>query len=235
LKYLSLSDVPQNNDGEKDIKQCLYVSTMEESLYHNFRRPQGEQGMEVLKSMNEHHSQLTDWALSHLDDFVPSRILDIGCGGGMALFKMATLYPSSMLDGVDISEESVRFSIGTNSESVRSGRMSIREGSVSALPFPDGSFDLITAFETYFFWPDLRSDLRETVRVLAPGGALLIVSEAYPHPDFQEQNDENTRLCGLRLVENEEMLSLLRSHGLHPVAYVREELNWVAFVACKKE
>ncbi|MFA7342262.1 MAG: class I SAM-dependent methyltransferase [Candidatus Methanomethylophilaceae archaeon] len=208
---------------------------MEESLYHNFRRPQGGQGMEVLKSMNEHHSQLTDWALSHLGGLEPSRILDIGCGGGMALFKMATLYPSSMLDGIDFSSESVRFSIGTNSESLRSGRMSIQEGSVSDLPFPDGSFDLITAFETYFFWPDLRSDLRETVRVLAPGGALLIVSEAYPHPDFQEQNDENARLCGLRLVENEEMLSLLRGYGLVPTAYTREEMNWVAFLAWKKE
>lgn len=190
--------------------------------------------MEVLKVMNEHHAQLTEWALSHVDGLEPSHILDIGCGGGMALSKMATLYPSSILDGVDISSESVRFSIETNSESVRSGRMSIQEGSVSALPFPDDTFDLITAFETYFFWPDLNSDLRETVRVLAPGGALLIVSEAYPHPDFQKQNDENARLCGLRLVENEMMLSLLHDCGLLSIAYVEESKNWVAFLAKKK-
>ncbi|MGE4275365.1 MAG: hypothetical protein AB7E27_04795, partial [Candidatus Methanomethylophilaceae archaeon] len=72
-------------------------------------------------------------------------------------------------------------------------------------------------------------------RELAPGGVLMIVSEAYPHPDFQIKNEENTRLCGLSLVANDEMLSLLRSLGLDAEAYVREENNWVAFLARKRE
>jgi ubiquinone/menaquinone biosynthesis C-methylase UbiE len=191
--------------------------------------------MEILHTMNDHHADLTDWALSHLEGFRPSKILDIGCGGGMALSKMASMFPKANLMGVDISSESVCFSRENNADSMRSGRMRIQEASVSALPYSDASFDLVTAFETYFFWPDLPKDLQEANRVLAPGGVLMIVSEAYPHPDFQIKNEENTRLCGLSLVANDEMLSLLRSLGLDAEAYVREENNWVAFLARKRE
>jgi len=40
-------------------------------------------------------------------------------------------------------------------------------------------FDLITAVETHFWWPDLPGDMREVFRVLKPGGTLVIVAEIY--------------------------------------------------------
>jgi SAM-dependent methyltransferase len=40
-------------------------------------------------------------------------------------------------------------------------------------------FDLATAVETHYFWPDLNADMQEILRVLKPGGALLIIAEAY--------------------------------------------------------
>jgi ubiquinone/menaquinone biosynthesis C-methylase UbiE len=47
------------------------------------------------------------------------------------------------------------------------------------LPFPDGLFDLVTAVETHYFWPDLPADMREIQRVLRPGGTLVVLAEAY--------------------------------------------------------
>jgi len=58
-------------------------------------------------------------------------------------------------------------------------RVEIREGSVSQLPFSEDVFDLVTAVETHFWWPDLPADMREVLRVLKPGGTLIIIAEVY--------------------------------------------------------
>jgi ubiquinone/menaquinone biosynthesis C-methylase UbiE len=58
-------------------------------------------------------------------------------------------------------------------------RVEIRQGSVSQLPFPDDTFDLVTAVETHYFWPDLPADMREVFRVLKPGGAVIMIAETY--------------------------------------------------------
>lgn len=206
---------------------------MEKEKYSNFRMPKGKEGREILQEMNRHHADLTDWALRMVDDVDPEDILDIGCGGGMALAKMAVLFPESRLTGIDFSSESVLFSAQNNGEILNQGRLRLEEASVSSLPFENDSFDLVTAFETYFFWPDLTSDMAEAVRVLRPGGHLLVVSECYPHPDFTECNEKNIALCGMKILENEEMVTLLESLSLETSLKVDEGRNWVSFHAKK--
>ena len=55
----------------------------------------------------------------------------------------------------------------------------IREASVSRLPFSDATFDVITAVETHFWWPNLLLDTLEVLRVLKPGGKLILIAEVY--------------------------------------------------------
>jgi SAM-dependent methyltransferase len=50
---------------------------------------------------------------------------------------------------------------------------------VSQLPFPDATFDLVTAVETHYYWPDLPRDVREVMRALKRGGRLLVIAETY--------------------------------------------------------
>ena len=52
-------------------------------------------------------------------------------------------------------------------------------GAVSQLPFPDGMFDLVSAVETHFWWPDLTGDMREVFRVTKPGGTFIVIAEVY--------------------------------------------------------
>jgi len=129
--------------------------------------------------MNRRHSRLTDWGLAHVSIEPRATVLDVGCGGGRTLYKLAALAPAGNAYGVDYSDASVASSRKTNRRGIQAGRVEIRRASVSELPFAPDTFDLVTAVETHFYWPDLPADLREVLRVLKPGGALVVVAEAY--------------------------------------------------------
>jgi ubiquinone/menaquinone biosynthesis C-methylase UbiE len=139
--------------------------------------------------MNRTHSALTDWALERVTIDPADAVLDIGCGGGRTIQKLAALATRGKVCGIDYSEASVAVARRTNEEGIATGRVVIGLGSVAQLPYPDRTFDVVTAVETHYYWPDLESNLREVLRVLKPGGTLLIVAEAYrrgwlPTPSF---------------------------------------------------
>jgi SAM-dependent methyltransferase len=149
------------------------------NLLNQLRNPSGWLGRMNLRGMNRRHSKLTDWGLTHVSITSHDTILDIGCGGGRTIHKLAAIAAEGKVYGVDHSEASVATSRKTNRQGIETGRVEIRLGSVSHLPFPEGTFDLVTAVETHFYWPDLPADMREVLRVLRPGGTLIIITEAY--------------------------------------------------------
>ena len=153
------------NVADKVIAQC--------------RKPSGLFGRFILWDMNRHHSKLTDWGLSHVSIKKTDTILDIGCGGGRTIHKLAAMASAGKVYGVDYSDDSVAAARRKNAGLIDIGRVEIKQGSVSQLPFANDTFDLATAIETHLFWPDLPNDFRETFRVLKPGGTLLIVAEIY--------------------------------------------------------
>lgn len=129
--------------------------------------------------MNSSHSKLTDWGLQHVSIENHYTILDIGCGGGRTISKLAARATLGKVYGVDYSEESVAAAERTNARELALGRVEVRHGSVSQLPFPDAMFDLVTAVETHFWWPNLAGDMREIFRVTKPGGTFILIAEVY--------------------------------------------------------
>ena len=147
--------------------------------------------------MNASHSKLTDWGLGHISVEKHDTILDVGCGGGETVRKLA-IATQGKVYGVDYSEESVAASKRTNARGIDRGRVEIRHGSVSQLPFSDGMFDLVTAVETHIWWPDLPGDMREIFRVLKPGGQLIIqvlTNAGYVEVQLIEDNKKGW-ICG---------------------------------------
>lgn len=149
------------------------------SLLNQCRKPKGWFGRLTLWRMNWSHSRLTDWGLSQISVKPDDTILDVGCGGGKTVAKLAALARTGRVYGIDYSDESVATSRRTNRHWIATGRVDVRPASVSQLPFPDRTFDLVTAVETHYFWPDLAGDVREVLRVLKPRGTLIIIAEAY--------------------------------------------------------
>lgn len=66
-----------------------------------------------------------------------------------------------------------------NAHAIGAGRVQIEQGLVAALPFPDCTFDIVTAVETHYYWPDLPANVREILRVLKPGGTFALIAETY--------------------------------------------------------
>lgn len=143
------------------------------------RKPSKWTGRFFLRAMNEGHSNLTDWGLSHVGIARDFTILDVGCGGGRTINKMATIAAAGKVFGSDYADGSVAASRDYNAALIEAGRVAIEKASVSKLPFADDTFDLVTAVETQYYWPDPGEDMREILRVLKPGGKLVIIAETY--------------------------------------------------------
>ena len=148
------------------------------------RKPSGPLGQLVVGAMNQSHADLTDWGLEHVEVARSATVLDIGCGGGRTLKRLAARAAEGQVHGIDVSKASVATSRRTNAADVASGRVRVELGSVQALPYPDRTFDAITAVETHYYWPDLAASMREILRVLKPGGTFAVIAETHRGGSF---------------------------------------------------
>jgi ubiquinone/menaquinone biosynthesis C-methylase UbiE len=194
------------------------------------RKPSGWFGRIVLRNMNSRHSGVTDWGLSHFTVGRQSIVLDAGCGGGRTISKLAIAAEEGKVYGIDYSADSVAVATKTNEPAIKAGKVEIVKGSVSHMPFVADMFDLVTAVETHFFWPDLPNDVREVLRVLKPGGTFLLIAEVY-----RGANTVTARLCektaqrtGMTLLTLDEHRTLLETAGFREVAVASEpSKGWV--------
>ncbi len=174
------------------------------------RKPSGWLGRIILWTMNRGHSKLTDWGLAHVTIGPREVVLDVGCGGGRTVAKLAALTTEGRVCGLDHSEASVAAARRTNRRWIADGRVEIQQGSVSALPYADATFDLVTAVESHFWWPDLPHDMQEVRRVLKPGGRVLVIAEFYnggKHAKYAERASRFTGMASLTVAEHRELLS----------------------------
>lgn len=141
-----------------------------------FSRPSSLMGRLLLRSMNIGHGRLHQWGLKAAGIQLTDRVLDVGCGGGKAISRILEETRREVA-GVDHSPEAVKTARSVNRAAISSGRLRIVESSVENLPFRDGFFDVVTAFETTYFWPELQVGLTEIHRVLNRGGRLVIANE----------------------------------------------------------
>ena len=186
--------------------------------------------------MNWSHSRLTDWGLAKISIAPHSTILDVGCGGGRTVGKLAAMATQGRVCGIDYSDESVAVSQKTNARWIDMGRVEIRQGSVSQLPFPDGVFDLVTAVETHYFWPDLAADTREVFRVLKPGGALILIAEAYKGAKTAAAKlvEKYLPLAGMALLSVDEHRELFTTAGYSDVRVIEEPgKGWICGIGRK--
>jgi len=199
-------------------------------------KPSGWLGRFTLWRMNLSHSKVTDWGLEHISIEKDLTILDVGCGGGRTVGKLAAIATQGKVYGVDYSEESVAATERTNAQWIELGRVEVRHGSVSQLPFPDGMFDLITAVETHFWWPNLPGDMREVSRVLTPGGTLIIIAEVYKGANTAASKlmEKFASQTGMKLLSVDQHRELFTHAGFSDVQVIEERhKGWICGIGKK--
>jgi ubiquinone/menaquinone biosynthesis C-methylase UbiE len=186
--------------------------------------------------MNASHSKLTDWGLTHISVQPNHTILDAGCGGGRTISKLAALATQGKVFGIDYSADSVAFSQKLNASSIAAGRVDIRQASVSQLPFSDNTFDLVTAVETHFWWPDLPRDIREVFRVLKPGCQFAIIAEVYKGASAAASRlvEKFAPQTGIAMLTPDEHRDLLAAAGFTDIQIdAKPEKGWICAVSKK--
>jgi ubiquinone/menaquinone biosynthesis C-methylase UbiE len=203
-------------------------------LLNQCRKPTGLLGRFLLWTMNLRHSRVTDWGLKHISIGRHDTILDVGCGGGRTVGKLAAMAPQGKVYGIDHAEQSVAAARRANARLEATGRVEIRQGSVSQMPFADDMFDLVTAVETHFWWPDLPNDMREVFRILKPGGRLVIIAEVYKRDQEDKRLQKLVELTDMVLLTAAEHRELFVSAGFADVQIIeRHEKNWICGIGTK--
>jgi ubiquinone/menaquinone biosynthesis C-methylase UbiE len=203
---------------------------------NQFSKPTGWLGRYTLWRMNSYHSKLTDWGLNHISIENRHTILDVGCGGGRTVNKLAAIATRGKIYGIDHSDESLAATRRMNARWVDLGRVEVRHGSVSQMPFSDDMFDLVTAVETHFFWPNLPADMREVWRVLMPGGTFIIVAEAYKGGNriAGKPAEKYVPPAGMALLSVNEHRELFANAGYGDVQIIEErDKGWVCGIGRK--
>ncbi len=139
----------------------------------------------------------------------PGAVLDIGCGTGRLLRQVGSAWPQAALHGIDPAPRMVEVARGQ----VPAAGLCV--GRAEALPYPDGSVDLVLSTTSFGHWTDQAAGLAEVARVLRPGGLCLVVEHLPPNPLVRALY----RLAGRypQLRDAGRMLELVAGAGLRPV------------------
>jgi ubiquinone/menaquinone biosynthesis C-methylase UbiE len=179
--------------------------------------------------MNFGNNYLNKLAVQALDIQPNDHILEVGFGGGVALYKILKNIHGGFVAGIDYSPEMVKRGKRKFQKSIASGKMTLVEGNVTSMPFDDVSFDKVCTINTIYFWPDPTAGLKEILRVLKPGGRFVVGVGA-------KDSMEKRRITryGFSLYSEQELKDLLTQAGLvyrqtifgkHPV--------WLVIVAMR--
>ena len=149
------------------------MSFVKNLLLRMFGRPEGVLGRLGGLIMARTNRNIAARAIELLDVRPADKILEIGFGPGVGIQLLAGLVSSSRAVGIDYSAEMVAQARVRNVDAIRAGKVELRRGSAESLPFENDTFDKVLAINSMQVWPDIVAGLRETWRVVKPGGRIV--------------------------------------------------------------
>jgi ubiquinone/menaquinone biosynthesis C-methylase UbiE len=126
--------------------------------------------------LNRTNRRINERVVQRLDIHAGDRVLDVGFGGGEGL-SCVLERSIDLAAGIEISAPMLRQGRRRFRREIDAGIVELTRGDVTAVPFDDRTFDRVFSVNTIYFWPDRAAGVREILRVLKPGGRLILGTE----------------------------------------------------------
>lgn len=158
-----------NKDSQNDTKERFEWLFQNERHYYEKQTKQDKEILKIIKALNIKDEQT---------------VVDLGTGTGYIAFKIAKMFPSTLVIGTDIVEETLKNNkLLADKEGISNIDFKLTDGVV--LPFEDNSVDcIVTRFALHHFTM-IKQSFKEFSRVLKQGGMLFISD---PTPNEEDRN-----------------------------------------------
>lgn len=117
------------------------------------------------------------WAVETVAARPDERLLEVGCGQGVAVGLVAATLTTGRITGLDRSAKMIGIAVRANRVHVEAGRAELRTGSLERADLPAAAFDTVFAVRVAAFWTRAATALPAVRRLLAPGGRLLVFAQ----------------------------------------------------------
>lgn len=155
-------------------EQPVMQQAHQSRLAKQFGHPTGLLGHLVGYFLSARGGEMSRAAVEMCNVRGDDQVLEIGFGPGRAIEALAVAAEHGKVAGVDVSEVMLAQARRRNRRAIAAGRVDLRLGCVTELPFSDQTFDKVLAINSLHHWPSPRRGLQEIRRVLNEGGTLLL-------------------------------------------------------------
>ena len=184
------------------------------------RCPSGLLGRMVGHVMASETAGENAMALKLLELQPEDRVLEIGFGHGRTLARVAEMVPDGFVAGVDPSKEMLRLATSHSRSLIAQGKIELKPGDTTRIPYEDGRFDKVYSVHTIYFWSEPTQDLQEIRRVMKVGARFVLGFRA---KDEQALADFPATIY--RFYTPEEAQTLLQSAGFKQIRVVTDRFS----------
>jgi SAM-dependent methyltransferase len=137
--------------------------------------PRGVRGRLVGVALNRGNRSFVSAAVQALQPEVAAEVADIGFGGGVGLkLLLDGVGPAGRVHGVEVSDTMLSQAARRYRRDIATGRLTLHTGSLTQLPFSDGTLNGILTVNTVYFIPELHEAFSELARVVASSGRIVV-------------------------------------------------------------
>jgi len=144
--------------------------------YSDEERAEGYKKKDFKQAKYDFIDEMFHWGTQPIDTSNVKTVLDVGCGiGGTSRYLAKKLLPNATVTGITISEKQVeRATQLAKEQDVPNAKFELMDA--LNMEYPDNSFDMVWACESGEHMPDKTKYVNEMLRVLKPGGRLIIAT-----------------------------------------------------------
>lgn len=194
--------------------------SIQKILSRQLSKPSGIGGIFTSRLMSAGTRQMYNFVIKTSEGLTGKRMLEIGFAGGRHIEDIFNKTSVETMAGIDISDSMVREAINRNKVLIANKKLVLLQGSSSDIPFKTSEFDSVLSLNTMYFWKNPLRDLRQILRVLKPGGRLIL---AINSKEIMLKNAYKDKY--FNFYSKQEVNDLLDASGFKNIRHSYQKLN----------